>query len=186
MPDGAIAYFTDWTSGWVGQSHLAAALLALTSGALVLWARKGTRAHVAAGYVYVASLLYVNGSALAKYDLTGSFNLFHAAAFGSLATVFAGFGAALAFRRTRSAAAIAAHGALMIWSYFGLFAALVAEVVTRALPWMLHGEGGWTRFTLAITFFLLATGVLTHKFVQRELRRTLGWPRKAPVRSKGT
>lgn|GEM_PF-1353178 len=131
MLENAVAYFTSWTTGVVGQSHLVAALVALGSGAGVLWARKGTRFHVSSGYVYIVSMVLLNGTALAKYDLTGGFNMFHAAAIGSSLTLAGAFGAAMVYRKTRDRRAIAAHGHLMIWSYFGLFAALVAEVVTR-------------------------------------------------------
>lgn len=172
--EDAIAYFTGWASGAVGQFHLATALVALGSGAWVLRARKGTRLHVAAGYVYVAAMVLLNGTALAKYDLTGQANMFHVAAVASLLTLSGAFATALVYRRTRDRRAIAAHGHLMIWSYFGLFAALVAEVVTRAVPFMLHGEGGWTRFTLALAAFMLATGILTYRYARSEVAKTLG------------
>ena len=174
MLESALAYFTGWTSGIVGQSHLVTALVALASGAWVLWARKGTRLHVRSGYVYLVSMVLLNGTALAKYDLTGGFNMFHAAAFGSSLTLAGAFAAAMIYRRTRDRRAIAAHGHLMIWSYFGLFAALVAEVVTRALPFMLHGEGGWTRFSIALAVFMAATGAITYRYARFEVKRTTG------------
>lgn len=184
MLEGAVAYFTGWTSGVVGQSHLGTALVALGSGAWVLWARKGTRIHVSSGYVYLVSMVLLNGTALAKYDLTGGFNMFHAAAIGSSLTLAGAFAAALVYRRTRDRRAIAAHGHLMIWSYFGLFAALVAEVVTRAVPFMLHGEGGWTRFSLALAAFMLATGTITYRYARFEVRRTIG-PKAQPASGTG-
>lgn len=52
MLEGAVSYFTSWSTGVVGHSHLLTALVALRSGA---WARKGAPAHVAWGYVYVIS-----------------------------------------------------------------------------------------------------------------------------------
>jgi uncharacterized membrane protein len=171
--EGAISYFTSWTDGVVGQSHLLTALVALGSGAWVLWARKGTRIHVFSGYIYVVSMVLLNGTALAKYDLTGGFNMFHAGAIGSLLTLTAAFAAAMTYRMTRDRRAIAAHGHLMIWSYFGLFAALVAEVVTRAVPFMLHGEGGWTRFSLALAVFMLVTAAITFRYARWEVRRTI-------------
>ena len=99
--------------------------------------------------------------------------MFHAAAIASSLTLAGAFAAAMIYRRTRDRRAIAAHGHLMIWSYFGLFAALVAEVVTRAVPFMLHGEGGWTRFSLALAAFMLATGAVTYRYARFEVRRTL-------------
>ena len=173
MVESAITYFTGWTTGVVGQSHLLTALVALGSGAWVLWARKGTRMHVRAGYIYVVAMVLLNGTALAKYDLTGQFNMFHAGAIGSLLTLVAAFATAMVYRRTRNRRAIAAHGHLMIWSYFGLFAALIAEVVTRAVPFMLHGEGGWTRFSLALAAFMLVTAAMTYRYAKWEVGRTI-------------
>ncbi len=174
MLESAISYFTSWTSGLVGQSHLLAALIALSSGARVLWARKGTRAHVAWGYAYVVSMVVLNGTALAKYDLTGGFNAFHAGALGSLLTLAGAFAAAMVYRRTRDRRAIAAHGQLMIWSYFGLVMALVAEVYTRAVPFMLHGEGGWSRFGTALATLMVVTAIPTYLYARRERNRILG------------
>ncbi len=177
MLDSAISYFTSWTSGVVGQSHLLAALIALAAGAWVLWARKGTRAHVAWGYAYLGSMVVLNGTALAKYDLTGGFNAFHAGALGSSLTLAAAFAAAMVYRRTRDPRAIAAHGQLMIWSYFGLVMALVAEVFSRAVPYMLHGKGGWGRFSIALTVLMIATAIPTYLYARRERAKVLGLAR---------
>lgn len=174
MLESVLVYFTGWTSGAVGRSHLLAAVVALGSGAIVLGARKGTRTHKIWGYVYLVAMVLLNGTALVKYDLTGSFNLFHATAILSSFTIAGGIALALVFRATRDRRAIAAHGTFMIWSYFGLFVALVAEVFTRALPYMLHGEGGWTRFSLALALFMALTGAATYLYARREIRRTTG------------
>lgn len=174
MLESAVAYFTSWTNGVVGQTHLLTAVVALGAGAWVLWARKGTRIHVSSGYIYLVSMVLLNGTALAKYDLSGGFNMFHASAIASLLTLAGAFAAAMIYRKTRDRRAIAAHGHLMIWSYFGLFAALIAEVVTRALPFMLHGEGGWTRFLLALAVFMLVAGAITYRYAKSEVRKTTG------------
>lgn len=173
MAESVISYFATWTEGLVGQSHLFSATAALTAGAMVLRLRKGTRVHVAAGYAYLFAMLSVNGTALAKYDLTGGPNLFHGAAIASLLTLAGAFAAAMRYRVIKRRSAAAAHGVFMIWSYFGLFAALIAEIVTRRFPYMLHGEGGWTRFTIALVLFMAIAGIFTHRYAQREVRRTL-------------
>lgn len=174
MFEAFINYFTSWTSGIVGNLHLVAAMLALGVGAFVLWAKKGTRTHVTCGYIYLFSMVILNATALAKYDLTGGFNAFHVSAIASLITIAFAIAAALIFRFTRKRKAIAIHGELMIWSYFGLFAALVAEVVTRAVPYMLHGEGGWTRFSLALGLFMTVLGIVTYRYAKNEVKRTIG------------
>ncbi|MEZ5921849.1 MAG: DUF2306 domain-containing protein [Parvularculaceae bacterium] len=168
-----LEYLTSWTDDMLGAAHLAAALTALFAGAMVVVLKKGTRLHVATGYIYILAMLAVNASALSKYDLTGAPNLFHFFAVCSLATLIAGYSAALAFRRSRRISAAAAHGALMLWSYFGLVIALIAEIFTRAVPFMLHGEGGFTRFAMALGLFMLAGGWLMNRFISREIARTL-------------
>lgn len=174
MIEGFIAYFSSWTTGVVGQSHLFFAMLALASGAVVIWMQKGTRTHTYGGYIYLLSMAVLNGTALIKYDLTGGFNMFHAAAIGSVITITGGIAAAVIYRFTRKRKAIAVHGELMIWSYFGLFAALIAEIFTRAVPYMLHGEGGWTRFSFALGAFMVVTGVFTYRYAKREVKRATG------------
>lgn len=68
----------------VGQLHLAAALMALAAGGLMLRRPKGTRSHRRSGWLYVASMLTLNGTALLIYRLTGRFGPFHIAALVSL------------------------------------------------------------------------------------------------------
>lgn len=172
-----IDYLLNWTDDPLGNAHLGAALTALFVGAFVILLRKGTRIHVACGYVYVIAMLGVNASALSKYDLTGKANFFHLAALASLITLVAAYAMALRFRKSRNIGDAAAHGALMIWSYYGLVVALIAEVFTRAIPFMLHGEGGWARFAGALGAFMAVTGFLTHRLIAREIARTLKSPR---------
>lgn len=112
----------------LGLFHTTCALLALGSGAAVLLRRKGTRSHRRLGWVYVASMLVLNGTALMIYRLFGGFGPFHVAAVASLLTVVAGI--IPAYRRT-PANWVERHYACMTWSYVGLWAAAAAEVGTR-------------------------------------------------------
>ncbi|MBI1393978.1 MAG: hypothetical protein GC152_14675 [Alphaproteobacteria bacterium] len=173
MFESAQSYFATWTDGWVGESHLIAGVSALISGALILLIRKGTPPHVLLGYGYLASMIALNATALIKYDLTGSPNLFHAAAIVSGLTLMAAYASAIVFRLTARPGAAAMHGIFMIWSYFGLVAAFVAEIVTRQFPFMLHGDGGWWRFTSALALFMAATALVTHRYAKAEVARTL-------------
>lgn len=171
--DYLLGYFATWTSGFIGQAHLAFALIALLAGAWVILLRKGTRIHRFLGYTYLIAMLILNGTALLKYDLTGAPNMFHFFAIGSLLTIAAAY-ISIRIKGSKRAAAARAHGGLMIWSYFGLVMALIAEVVTRAFPFMLHGNGGWFRFTSALLVFTLVAAFFTHRFVQLELSKTFG------------
>lgn len=112
----------------LGWFHMVCALLALGSGAAVLLRRKGTRSHRRLGWIYVASMLALNGTALMIYRLFGGFGPFHAAAVASLVTVVAGIIPAV---RRKPANWVQHHYAWMTWSYVGLCAAAVSEVATR-------------------------------------------------------
>lgn len=166
-------YFSTWTQGLIGQIHLAFAVGALLCGAWVIVLRKGSRLHRLLGYTYLVSMLILNGTALLKYDLTGAVNMFHFFAMGSLLTIGAGF-IAIRIRGSKRLSAAEAHGGLMIWSYFGLVMALIAEVVTRAFPVMLHGDGGWFRFTSVLILFSLVAAFFTHRFIRFQLAQAFG------------
>lgn len=121
--------------GWI---HTLTAVAALVSGLLVLLTRKGTRRHRQLGWVYVASMLSLNLTALLIYRLFGGFGPFHVAAILSLATVLAGTVAAVRARRARVAGdcvararAMGHHYHWMTWSYVGLLAAAISEIATR-------------------------------------------------------
>lgn len=150
-------YITGWYSNTTGAIHVYVALLALLCGPLAILLRKGSTAHRAAGLTYTAAMLTVNISALLKYDLTGSFNLFHAAALFSLATLLPAWLTIYRARTQRRPALYPVHGRLMAWSYFGLLMALVAEILTRQYPYMLHGDGGWMRFSTTLAIAMAAT-----------------------------
>lgn len=115
----------------IGSLHLLAAVLALTSGLLVLLTQKGKRRHRRLGWTYVGSMAVVNVTALMIYELFGGFGPFHAAALVSGVTV--AIGAAHAMRRRPARGWIEYHAHWMVWSYIGLVAAAVSEISTRFL-----------------------------------------------------
>lgn len=166
-----------WSSSPLGQLHLVFAYLALVSGPVVFFRAKGNGLHRILGYTYAMSMILLNVFALSRYSLTGSFNLFHYAALGSLATILPGIWMAVRFRRTRSIHDLNAHGTLMSWSYYGLLLAFVAETVTRQFPVLLHGEGGWLRFTIFITVI----GLIGARFTSRLVRRHVPTSRSGPA-----
>lgn len=122
----------------LGWTHTVAALTALAAGAAVLLSAKGTTRHRQLGWLYAASMLLLNASALFIFRLLGRVGPFHAAAVVSLVTVLFGVAAARRARRHRRAKhsverarALKYHYAWMTWSYVGLLAAAVSEVATR-------------------------------------------------------
>ena len=112
-----------------GAVHAALGLVALICGAVVLLRAKGTGAHRRIGGLYVAAMTCLNVTGLAIYDLYGHFGPFHVAALVSLATVAAGY-VALYLRRPRGSWT-EVHAIFFCWSYVGLWAAFVSEVVVR-------------------------------------------------------
>ena len=151
-------YLYYWSDDVLGKAHVFSAVLAIITGVFVLANKKGTLSHRLLGTVYFFSMLFLNISALFKYDLTGSINMFHVAAIFSLMTVIPAYYFVFRFKQTHTSKYIRIHAELMVWSYLGLILALIAETVTRTLPHMLHGEGGWFRFSVFVSL-LLAIGV---------------------------
>lgn len=166
-----LEYLYSWSSHPVGQLHVSLALLALLLGPVVFLGRKGTKTHRALGYLYVLAMLIMNITALARYGLTQSFNLFHAAALISLATLLPAWFCAWRASITGSKSLRIAHGIFMSWTYFGLVMALFAELVTRRFPSLLHGEGSWTRFGIWLGVTMLIAGVLVHRLIQARIVR---------------
>ena len=116
---------------WLGLAHLLIAVAALLIGALVLFARKGTRRHRWLGRAYLASMLALNFSALLIYEVFGGFGVFHWLALFSLATVLGGYQAV--WRKFPGWKV--PHANFMVGSYVGLVAAAVAEVTSRVPGW---------------------------------------------------
>jgi uncharacterized membrane protein len=131
----------------IGTIHTATAVSALATGAWVLWRPKGTRAHRQAGWVYAASMLLLNVTALMIYRLTGTFGAFHVAALASLATLVAGV--VPAWRRRPATGWLERHYFFMTYSYLGLIAAAMSEAATR-IP-LLRGSPGRPTATFWIT-----------------------------------
>jgi len=113
----------------IALGHLSAAVAALVTGGLVGFARKGTRTHGRLGWVYALAMVLVNGTALLLFRLTGAITPFHVAAVLSLATLIAGLVPVL--RRSPEKVWLWRHATWMAGSYVGLWAAAVAETVTR-------------------------------------------------------
>jgi len=175
-----IDYFLTWSDDPLGRLHLFMALLGLGLGPAIFFTQKGTGWHRALGYTFIFSMLAVNVSALFIYDFSGNFNFFHGAAIGSLGTLLPAIGFLVAGIRTRNQHYIGIHGAMMGWVYFGLVMAAIAETVTRKFPYLLHGEGGWTRFILTLSTFMALTGFLSFKIMRRRIPKIVGVDINAP------
>ena len=160
-------YIIGWAVTTTGQFHLTVAIIGLLIGPITFYFRKGSFGHRWAGYLFIVSMLITNLTALLSYNLTGGINLFHFTALVSLSTVLAAIFYLYKALIAKSEKYFIIHGILMSWTYFGLVAAFITEVFTRAFPTMLHGDGGWMRLTLSLTLFLMVTGWFVHKITSR-------------------
>lgn len=153
--------------------HTGFGILALILGAWIFRATKGTRAHVQAGWAYVASMACLNGSAFGLYNLTGGFNTFHALAVFSLATVTAGVAQVLGRRRWRKW--MWRHYQYMAWSYVGLLAATCNEAFVR-VPSLQQLAAGTTAPLplLGMATIVALSGVVIFGMQRRVLARYSG------------
>lgn len=122
-------YYDNIISGYLGASHVFLACLSLITGAIVLYKTKGTMQHKIYGYIYVISMILMNATAIPLTTLFGGFGPFHLFILVSLPTVLAAIYFPV-FGRHKSNW-IAQHFEFMSWSYIGLIAAFLAEVVMR-------------------------------------------------------
>ena len=142
-------------------------------GGCIFLARKGTWAHVRAGWGYVVSMACLNGTALALYNLTGGFNTFHALALFSLATVAAGVAQVLGRRRWRKW--MWRHYQYMAWSYVGLLAATCNEAFVRIPPLQRWAAGTTTPLPLlAMATVVALSGALIFGMQRGVLARYSG------------
>jgi len=125
----------------IGQVHLALAIFAMATGAIVVGMKKGTVTHRLVGFVYAMSMFGLNGTAFLLYRLFGGFGPFHVAALMSLVTIV--FGIVHVLLRKPKGKWIEAHAYWMSWSYVGLLAAAASEILTRvpesSFWWMVVG-----------------------------------------------
>lgn len=113
-----------------GIIHVVLAIAALIIGAVVAFRPKGGRRHRILGYFYAIFLLLVNVSALSVYKESVGMGPFHILAVISLVTLISGF--VPAFLRRPVSSWLNLHAYLMSWSYVGLVAAGVAQIVTMS------------------------------------------------------
>ena len=124
----------EFIQGPLGAVHFISAIVALIFGAIVLSKPKGTAKHRRLGYIYFASMLALNLSAIPITNMTGSIGLFHLFVVMSLPTTLAALYFPLFGRGNPNWKMH--HFTYMFWSYVGLIAAFIAEGLVR-LPILL-------------------------------------------------
>lgn len=167
-------YFWEWAHSPLGAFHLYAAIVAMMSGPLVFWRKKGDIAHRLIGFVYLIAMFTTNLSALAHYDFTGSINFFHIAAVFSLLTITAGLVAIIVYGQAKSKIALDMHLQFMSWSYYGLILAAIAESGVRAVPKLINNMSDfWMIFTVLMVVCGVIGAVITARLVTPVRKRWL-------------
>ena len=142
--------------------HVLAALVAITSGLVVVMWRKGKAAHRLLGLLYAFAMLLTNISALMLFNLTGHFGVFHVFALLALSYTLVG----LAMPILRPSNWLKAHVQWMGWSYLSLLAAALNELVIR-LPLHMNTPPRIVGVGLAIAVILTSAGLFLRPYLNR-------------------
>ncbi len=134
----------------LGGIHFGSAILAMITGMVIIFLKKGTNLHIKIGYTYAISMLILNVTALMIYDLFGGFGPFHVFAVISLATLIAGL--IPAYLKKPEGKWLEMHYEFMNWSVVGLYAAFWSETFTRFFAF----QGFWivVGVATAVTVFV--------------------------------
>jgi hypothetical protein len=122
-----------------GAIHTVLAMLCIVVGAIQLLRRKGDATHRALGYAYVYAMLVADGAAMLVYRFTGQFNAFHVGAIVNFVLIVLAMVPLL--QNPRPANWKLRHYYRITWSYVGLIAAAVTELMVRTVR--LTHEQGW-------------------------------------------
>ncbi len=138
-------------SGDTGLIHFIGASIALLSGTWVILTPKGTVIHETVGYLYAVSMTIMLTTSFMLYNLFGEFAIFHYFSVVSTLTLAGGMIPAITRRKTTW---VHYHLAFMYWSVMGLYAAFVAEIITRVPSTPFFGMLGVAIF-IVMTFAYL-------------------------------
>jgi uncharacterized membrane protein len=152
---------------FVGTIHTGFGFAALGFGTINVLRPKGTPSHRLIGHLYYLAMLGLNGTALAIYEVFGTFGVFHWLAVLSLTTTIAAIVPVL-LRRPRRTWRIW-HAQFMSYSYVGLTAAAAAEVGVR-LPVLIESDHPNLYFAAAAGLPTLLVTVIGIVVVRRTLR----------------
>ena len=119
----------EFVNGQLGLIHFASAIIAMLSGMIVLSSPKGTSLHKKIGYLYFISMLVLNISAIPITNMSGSIGIFHIFILLSFPTTILALYYPLLGRHKPNW--LLQHFSFMYWSYIGLIAAFIAEVMVR-------------------------------------------------------
>ncbi|REL27454.1 DUF2306 domain-containing protein [Thalassotalea euphylliae] len=130
----------------LGAIHTFAAVVALIIGAIVLASTKGNARHQTRGYTYIVSMLVINITAIPITNMSGNIGLFHLFILLSLPTTLLAIYYPLSARFSSKLPSsnngnwLMQHFTFTYWSYVGLVATFVAEVMVRLPSIMLAAD----------------------------------------------
>ena len=157
-----------WVHSAPGALHFVLALACLALGAYVLFSPKGNTRHRLLGSTWLILMITVNTSALTMYGVSGRPNLFHGFAVLSLATIIPGYISIRRYAQSGELKHLAAHSIWMRWGYFGLAAAGVWQLASRALL-LAAGPGYfWTGIYVLIAL-TIAASMMLNRWMQRQV-----------------
>jgi uncharacterized membrane protein len=144
-----------------GAIHTALAMSGIIVGLIQFLRPKRGPTHRARGYAFVYAMLIADGTAMLVFQFTGKFNIFHVGAIVNLVCVVA---AVIPILRTpRPSNWKMQHYYWMSWSYVGLMAAAVTELVVRTSH-LATKQQAWTA-TAATSVIVTAVGyVLINRY----------------------
>jgi uncharacterized membrane protein len=146
----------------LGSVHLLASIIAMITGLIViLKGAKGNISHRRIGYIYVFSMLLLNGTAFGIYNF-GSFSMFHFFSIVSLASITTGM-LPMVFNFSNK---MRFHYRFMSWSVVGLYAAFVAEIFTRFIRF----DYFWVAVMIGTILVSMTGGYLIEKNAKRFLK----------------
>jgi uncharacterized membrane protein len=145
-----------------GIAHVIFGFTSLVLGVGIFSLTKGTALHRAVGALYVLSMFGLNVTALTIYRVFGGFGVFHIFSLINIVLLLAGFSAVLLQRPRKKW--LRYHYYFIGWSYVGLWAATVSEVITRVPGWL---------FAVAVAVPTIAVTLLGGAWVQLWQHRTL-------------
>jgi len=163
--------------------HVAGALGAILTGAVLLAGRKGTRRHRRLGYGYFASMTLLLGSAAVMpasfMPLFGTrFGFFHIFLVIGVASMLLGMAALRRWRRRRDPEALRAHQIHLAYSYAGVLMAGVSQLFTNTrfqMAWFDTITGFWITFvTVNLAIYALAIWLIQTRIARGDPLRFSG------------
>src|ERR1700704_4129579 len=155
-------------------------MLGIVVGLVQLVRPKGGSIHRALGYAFVYAMLVADGAAMLVFQFTGRFNILHIGALVNLLCIILAVVPVL--RSPRPSNWKYQHYYFISWSYVGLLAAAVTELVVRTNP-LATREQAWMVTAAASVVVTVIGYVLINRY--RPVSRSQPTPSDATVQHDG-